>query len=100
MLLEELDRVLRREKFRRWVSVEEADEYVKTLAIDCKLIDDPVNPPRVTADPKDDYLVALSLSAGVDVLVSGDPHLLKMDNPPLKILTPRAFLEILGQESA
>jgi len=40
--------------------------------------DPPASPDRETADPKDEYLVALSRVADVAALISGDPHLTEL----------------------
>jgi predicted nucleic acid-binding protein len=49
----------------------------------------------VTADPDDDYLVALAVAAGADALVSGDVHLTELVDAPVIVLTPRQVLERL-----
>ncbi len=51
--------------------------------------------PGLTADPDDDYLVALARAAGADYLVSGDRHLLELTDPEPPVLTPREFLALL-----
>jgi len=52
--------------------------------------------PRVTRDPKDDYLIAHAIAEQVDVLVSGDRDLLALDGTfPFRILTPAAFAATL-----
>lgn len=94
-LLGELRRVLRRDKFRRYVTAEEARDYVARLELLGQLADDPSERPPVTADPKDDYLVALARSAKADALVSGDPDLTELDLPDLQVLTPRQLLDEL-----
>lgn len=95
-LLGELQRVLLRPKFRRYVTEEEAAAYVEGLARLAEVAPDPDVVERVTPDPGDDFLVALGRAAEADVLVSGDPHLtgLRRADPP--VLTPRGFLERLG----
>lgn len=50
-----------------------------------------------TPDPKDDYLLALAVACSADVIVSGDPHLHGLEAPPVRILTPRGFLEELDE---
>ncbi len=48
--------------------------------------------------PEDDLVLATALSANVDVLVTGDKQLLVRDGyKNLRIMTPRAFLDILQQ---
>jgi uncharacterized protein len=74
-LLGELRDVLARAKFRRWVSVATAAEYVDGLAEDALVIDDPEPQPGLSPDPDDDYLITLARAGGADYLVSGDHHL-------------------------
>lgn len=54
----------------------------------------------VCEDPKDDIYLACVKESQADFLVSGDAHLLKIKHfETAKILTSRAFLEELLQES-
>jgi putative PIN family toxin of toxin-antitoxin system len=92
-LLDELSRVLRREKFRRYVSLEEVDGYLQLLRADGTRAADPSFEPGLTPDPNDDYLVALAREAEADVLVSGDSDLTELPDPRPPVLTPRRFLE-------
>lgn len=94
-LLDELVRVLRREKFRRYVSLEEVDGYLELLRTGGAQATDPPFDPGLTPDPGDDYLVALARGAGADYLISGDPHLKELSDPRPPVLTPRRFLELL-----
>ena len=57
---------------------------------------DPPNPPRVSRDPRDDYLVALAVSVGADAVVTGDDDLLDLSDPPVSITRLRSFAEALG----
>lgn len=95
-LLDELDHVLARSKFRRYASREEARAFVDAVARLALLTEDPPATPGATTDPGDDYLVALARAADADVLVSGDRHLLALTDHDPPVLTPRAFLEQLG----
>ncbi len=91
-LLDELGRVLRRDRFRRYVSLEEAARYVAALERDADVVADPASvPPGLAPDPADAYLVALSRAAGA-VLVSGDAHLVGLPG----VLTPRELADALG----
>jgi putative PIN family toxin of toxin-antitoxin system len=96
VLLAELERVLLRPKFRPYVTVQEVRAYVALLQRLSSVELDPEVTAGLTADPGDDYLVALARAAGAHVLISGDPHLteLKQARPP--VLTPRVFLKRLG----
>jgi hypothetical protein len=51
-----------------------------------------------TADPDDDYLVALAqVVKGVTALVSGDPHLTELVDLQPPVMTPVTFLATLGE---
>lgn len=97
LLLEEARDVLMRPKFRR---------YLPEVAVSAFLLDrlpsfafatnDPEEVPSHTEDPKDDYLVALALAAGADLVVSGDRHLLDLEDEGLpKTIRPVEFLKTL-----
>jgi putative PIN family toxin of toxin-antitoxin system len=91
-LLDELEDVLLRPKFRAYVSPEQVGAYVEALAAEALAFDDPADPPRVSLDPGDDYLIALARTAGADLLVSGDKHLTDLADPPVRVMTPRDLL--------
>jgi putative PIN family toxin of toxin-antitoxin system len=94
-LLAELEEVLLRPKFHGVVAEGDAAAYVDALAAEAVLVADPENVERVTADPDDDYLVALAVAAGADALVSGDAHLTELIDAPVPVITPRQLLERL-----
>jgi predicted nucleic acid-binding protein len=91
--------VLLRPKFRDLVGDEEARVYVEALAGGAVLIRDPDEVPAVTADPDDDYLIALAVAVAADAIVSGDKHLTDLDDPPVSVLTPRELLDRLEHRS-
>lgn len=94
-LLDELEEVLLRPKFRETVDESDARSYVEAIRGEAVLVDDPDQPPAVTPDPDDDYLIALGAAADADVLVSGDTHLTELAAPAVTVLNPRQFLEEL-----
>lgn len=94
-LLGELSTVLRRSKFRRYVSEDEAEQYVDVLRRLAIILEDPEEVPAVSVDPKDDYLMALAASAGA-IVVSGDPHLTEIHNAGPAVVTPREFVDQLS----
>lgn len=102
-LLYELQEVLSRDKFRRYLSVQDVGEYVLWIEDEATAAADPeIRASAITRDPKDDYLVALALSESADFLISGDPHLLDLKQVTalgiegqVSVLTPREFLEEL-----
>lgn len=77
-LLGELEGVLAREKFRRYVDLDAVSDYLDRLRRDAFAAPDPSGPPPVrSADPDDDYLIALAGEQNA-MLVSGDKHLLDL----------------------
>ncbi len=97
-VLAELSEVLLREKFRRWLTVDDAEQFVAGIASIADVVDDP--PPldkAVSADPDDDYLIALALAEGVSALVSGDHHLTDLIDLVPPVMTPAAFLASLDE---
>ena len=95
-LLAELTDVLAREKFRRYLSLEQAERLVAALRRDAILCAEPgPEPPIRSPDPNDDYLLSLAHTEHAQVLVTGDAHLLGLLSPPLRIVTPRDFLALL-----
>lgn len=94
-LLGELDDVLRRPKFRQYVTEEEAAAFAELVHSEGSLFDDPPLP-RVplSEDPGDDYLLVLARASSAHILVSGDPHLLQLSRE-LPIMAPAEFLRSL-----
>ena len=92
-LLAELERTLAYPKLRARVAPEDAAEFVSFLESTAVHASDPSSPPRRSADPHDDYLLALAEGEGA-LVVSGDQHLLELaDRFPIR--SARDFLEIL-----
>jgi putative PIN family toxin of toxin-antitoxin system len=95
-LLAELATVLARERFRRYVTIDEAEAFVREVARAATTLPDPVEPPSVSRDPNDDYLVSLARTAAVRALVSGDHDLTELANLDPPVLTPAsAVAELL-----
>ncbi len=97
-LLAELERAFAYPRLRAHVDPSQAAEFVSLLAHGAILAPDPPAPARRSADPGDDYLLALAESERA-ALVSGDRHLLDLADE-LPIQTARAFLETLDRGPA
>ena len=95
LLLAELERVLRRPKFRNSISAAEIDGRLSALNEDGIALADPEVKAGATADPGDDYLVALALIAQADFIVSGDAHLTKLSEAVPPVLAPHAFIDAI-----
>ena len=93
-LLDELERALGYSKIRKYVTQGEAAELLDMLRGGAIVRENPPDAPSIrSTDPGDDYLLALAEAAQA-VLVSGDRHLLELDDR-LPIYSPAAFLEDL-----
>jgi putative PIN family toxin of toxin-antitoxin system len=93
-LLDELRRALDYPKLRRMVPGADADAFVAWLADAATVALDPDDrPPLRSADPGDDYLIALAATQQA-MLVSGDGHLLALADA-LPVHPPASFLSLL-----
>jgi putative PIN family toxin of toxin-antitoxin system len=106
-ILFELSEVLRRPRFRRYLTEAETLDYVLRLhdgaaEVSEELPKDVVR--GVTRDPDDDYIAGVAYQGRADVIVSGDKDLLDLpdkriyfgaSNTVARVLSPRAFLEEL-----
>lgn len=94
-LLGELRRVLHRPKFRRYVSPDQATTFLREFAHAAEHHDDPTEPPAMSRDPGDDYLIALARTARADALASGDKDVTQLVLDDMSIQTPRQLLDDL-----
>jgi uncharacterized protein len=92
-VLEELNDVFGREKFDRFVTSEERDEFLETF-VERAILVEIVEKVRVCRDPKDDKILDLAINGQAEYIVSGDKDLLVL-NPfrSLKIVTAEEFLK-------
>ena len=93
-LIDELGEVLRRERFRRYVTEEEVNEFVALIVRESTRREDPApTDERLGTDPDDECLIRLA-RAWADILVSGDYHLTRLRGR-IRVETPRELLESL-----
>lgn len=97
-LLDELDEVLHRPKFARFITSEQADVFLVLLRDQAEMDSDQVAVTELSRDPDDDYLIALARNIEADALVSGDKDLLELSDPPIRVLTPADALTQLDFE--
>ena len=92
--VEELADVLSREKFDRYVSLQDREEFLRRLLQVTTMVS-VLSEITDCRDPKDNRFLALALDSESDCVVSGDDHLLAL-NPwrGIRIVSPRAFLAI------
>lgn len=99
-LLEELEEVLVRPKFRERVTTEQRTSFLALLRQRGEPQPDPPAAPGLTVDPGDDYLAALALAVRATHLVTGDKGLLGWQNDAVIVTTPRQFIEDLTRVEA
>ncbi len=94
-LLEEIAEVLSREKFKRYITNDEREEFLETLLERANLIE-VVDTVEECRDPKDNHILELALSGEANIIVTGDKDLLVM-NPfrNIEIMSVEQFLVIL-----
>ena len=87
--------MLARDRFLRWRSREDLDQFVVDVQAIAELVDDPTDTPPVTRDRNDDYLVALARAVHADAICSGDGDLAAVAE--IQVSTPagliRRFIE-------
>lgn len=91
LLAEVREVLIARPRLRKWITVEDATEFVDAIATLVDLVDDPVQIRAETRDQDDDYLVALARGHNADVIVSGDNDLLEWEAQDPPVLTPAQF---------
>jgi putative PIN family toxin of toxin-antitoxin system len=99
VLLKELGTVLKRDKFRRWLTLGEAEAFVRLIGASAVNHEDPEAPLGLAPDPGDAYLVALAIATRVEGLVTGDAVLLAADLHGLVTFTPAELLTILDHQT-
>jgi putative PIN family toxin of toxin-antitoxin system len=81
VLLTELTRILKREKFAKAVAASGLD--IEGLVLGYAELASIVEPlpisPTIIADPDDDHVLACALAAQAELIVSGDKHLLDLE---------------------
>lgn len=90
-LLTELRELLRRERFRDYLSMDEVDEYVDEIRRLCQVVSDPDATPGRVRDAKDEYVVALAEAVRAEAIVSGDLDL--SAGLAVPVLSPRRAAE-------
>ena len=98
-LLAELEGVALRPKIADLVAADAAGRFVTDVRGGARVEPDPQVQP-ISRDPNDDYLIALSVAVGAELLVTGDADLLDLTDPPVRIIGLRAFADLLGNGTA
>lgn len=98
-VLAELDEVLGRRQFRRYVDEETVRAFLAGLIGEAEWVEVEARL-AVCRDPRDDKILELAASGEATCVVSGDQDLLVLDPfRGIRILSPQAFLEWSAAES-
>ena len=97
-LMQELQDVLNRPRFDRYVTREERDDFLMAFMRESELVEI-TETVEACRDPKDDQALELAVSGNADCIVTGDDDLLTL-NPfrGIAIITPADFLRFSGVE--
>jgi putative PIN family toxin of toxin-antitoxin system len=99
-LLQELQQVLTRPKFERYVTQEEREDFLTMLTREASLVTLTVQL-HVARDPKDDLILELAVSGHATDIISGDQDLLTLGSyDGIPISTPAQFLQREGQSQS
>jgi len=94
LLLDELDQVARRPKFRKYFPAKKVDELVYVLELNAELHAAATAIEPVSRDAADDYLLSLCKRTKAHVLITGDDDLLVLEkHGRTRIVTARTFVE-------
>ena len=98
-LLAELRRALHYPKIRRRLALSEGEIslWVEALGLIADVVRGELKLRVVPEDPDDDQYVSAAVEGLAQFLVTGDAHLLALkEYEGIRILTPREFLDVLG----
>ena len=97
-IVEEVLRALAYPKVRKVVRTKSDPElWFEDILVLAQLIAGEYKISRVTEDPDDDKYIAAAIEGRALFVVSGDPDLLSVgEHQGVRIVTPRAFLDLLG----
>jgi len=92
--LQELNEVLSRKKFEKYLYPYERDEFIESLISEAILIDS-TDEIHICHDPKDDKFLDLAACGNAAFIVSGDVHLLELKAfRKTRIVKPSEFISI------
>lgn len=94
LLLDELDGVARRPKFKKYFPREKVDELVYLIEQQAEIVGPSAQPPaRISRDTADDYLLNLCSRTKAKLLLTGDEDLLVLKKyGRRRIIAPQEFI--------
>lgn len=101
-ILAEVERVLHYPRIQRRYQLhdEVITEYLQRLRVVSTIVAVRTSIAVIAADPDDDKFLACALDGGAEYIVSGDPHLLSLQQyQHIRMITPADFLALLNQHA-
>ncbi len=99
-IIAELEDVLSRDKLRRYISAEDGNVLLTTVAQLAEILLPLGEVPSYSRDPKDDKFIACALLGQVEYLISLDLDLLVLEHiGDIAIVTPERFLAELSSST-
>ncbi len=97
-IIEETTRALSYPAVRRYIrNPAAAHEWLDDIVFLADVVEDRDRDPCIVDDPDDDKYLHAAVTGNASVVVTGDHHLLDLgEYEGIRIVTPRAFLELLG----
>jgi putative PIN family toxin of toxin-antitoxin system len=95
----ELSKVILRDKFNKYVSLEARKLFIdglRTIGLHINI----EGTIRICRDPKDNMFLELAVNGQADIIISGDQDLLVLKEiEGIKIISPKEFLEYVKENS-
>lgn len=97
-IIDETLRAFRYPRVRKYISRDvDPALWFEGIILLARLVADEQAALHLSADPDDDKYIAAAIEGSAAYVVSGDPDLLAIgEHDGIRILTPRAFLSVLG----
>ena len=94
-LIKEFVSVISRPKFH-FINEEEKNQFLIFLLQISSLVEPKIKLGVIKEDPKDNMVLECAVEGKVDYIISGDQHLLKLNEfEGIKIVAPKEFLELI-----
>lgn len=95
-ILEELTEVAADDKIKKYVEEEDVRKFLRLIGSTAKIVTVKSRFKAVKDDPSDDLFLRTAYDGGADYIVSGDKHLLSLNEfRGIKILTVNEILDLL-----
>ena len=96
-VIDEFDEVVQRQKFS-FIDRSKIDSFLQLLSHFAEIVHPKENVCLIAEDPDDDMVLESAIEGSVDVIVTGDKHLLRLGKfNGIPIVTASQFLDLLSE---